>query len=198
LTYLFATSRLHFAYALGTTLFGALRIGATTILHERWPTPSTVAATMDLYKPTVVFSVPTLYHKLLETGLSQKAVFRTVRRYVSAGERLSPKIGAAWETATGRPVLDAMSCSELVHKIFTNTPTSHRAGSSGRPMPGVQVRLIDHDGAEVTNAGQTGGWKCTHHSCAPDTARSTRRPATLPIDHAIDLRTAGLPPGISI
>jgi 3-hydroxybenzoate/4-hydroxybenzoate---CoA ligase len=152
----FATSRLHFAYALGTTLFGALRIGATTILHERWPTPSTVAATMDLYKPTVVFSVPTLYHKLLETGLSQKAVFRTVRRYVSAGERLSPKIGAAWETATGRPVLDAMSCSELVHKIFTNTPTSHRAGSSGRPMPGVQVRLIDHDGAEVTNAGQTG------------------------------------------
>ena len=82
----FATSRLHFAYALGTTLFGALRIGATTILLERWPTPSTVAATMDLYKPTVVFSVPTLFHKLLETGLSEKAIFRTVRRYVSAGE----------------------------------------------------------------------------------------------------------------
>ena len=49
-----------------------------------------------------------------------------------------------------------MSCSELVHKIFSNTLASRRAGSSGRPVPGVEVRLIDQNGAEVKEAGRSG------------------------------------------
>jgi len=151
-----ATSRLHFAYALGTTLFGALRIGATTILHERWPTPATIAAMIGTHRPTIFLSVPTLYHKLLEAGLADGKAFATIRRCVSAGERLAPKIADEWQRATGTPILDAMSCSELIHKIFANTPSRRRAGASGRPMPGVKVRLIDPDGLEVTEAGRTG------------------------------------------
>ena len=151
----FATSRLNFAYALGA-MFGALRLGATIILHERWPTPASIAATVELYQPTIMLSVPTLFHKLIESGLAQKPSFRAVRCYVSAGERLSPRIGADWEKKTGRPIVDAMSCSELVHKIFSNTLALRRAGSSGRPLPGVEVRLIDQDGAEVTEAGRSG------------------------------------------
>ena len=152
----FATSRLHFAYALGATMFGALRLGATVILHERWPTPATIAALVELHRPTIVLSVPTLFHKLLESGLARKPAFRAVRCYVSAGERLSPRIGTDWEKTTSQPIVDAMSCSELVHKIFTNTLASRRAGSSGRPVPGVEVRLIDQDGAEVREAGRSG------------------------------------------
>jgi benzoate-CoA ligase len=152
----FATSRLNFAYALGATMFGALRLGATVILHERWPTPATIAATVELNQPTIVLSVPTLFHKLIESGLAQKPAFRAVRCYVSAGERLSPRIGADWEKITRQPIVDAMSCSELVHKIFSNSLASRRAGSSGRPVPGVEVRLIDQHGGEVREAGRSG------------------------------------------
>ena len=151
----FATSRLNFAYALGAT-FGALRLGATIILHERWPTPASIAATVELQQPTIVLSVPTLYHKLVESGLAQKPGFRAVRCYVSAGERLSPRISADWEKTTKQPVVDAMSCSELVHKIFSNTLASRRVGSSGQPVPGVEVRLVDADGVEVEGAGRSG------------------------------------------
>jgi acyl-coenzyme A synthetase/AMP-(fatty) acid ligase len=152
---LFATSRLNFAYALGAT-FGALRLGATVILHERWPTPATIASTVELQQPSIVLSVPTLFHKLVESGLAQKPAFSKVRCYVSAGERLPPRIGADWEKTTSQPIVDAMSCSELVHKIFSNTVTSRRAGSSGRPVPGVEVRLIDADGVEVKGPGRSG------------------------------------------
>jgi 3-hydroxybenzoate/4-hydroxybenzoate---CoA ligase len=152
---LFPTSRLNFAYALGA-MFGALRLGATLILHERWPTPPSIAATVELNRPSIVLSVPTLFHKLGESGFEPKSAFRAVRCYVSAGERLPPRIASEWERSTGRPVIDAMSCSELVHKVFTNTLSARRAGSSGRPVQGVDVRLIDHDGLEVTQPGRSG------------------------------------------
>jgi benzoate-CoA ligase len=152
---LFPTSRLNFAYALGA-MFGALRLGATLILHERWPTPPSIAATVELHWPSVVLSVPTLFHKLCESGFAPTSAFRAVRCYVSAGERLPPRIGTEWEKATGRPIVDAMSCSELVHKIFTNTLAARRVGSSGRPVRGVEVRLIDQDGSEITQPGRSG------------------------------------------
>lgn len=151
----FPTSRLNFAYALGA-MFGALRLGATLILHERWPTPPSIAATVELTRPSIVLSVPTLFHKLYESGFASKFAFRAVRCYVSAGERLAPRIGGEWEKATSRPIIDAMSCSELVHKIFTNTLAARRRGSSGRPVRGVDVRLIDQDGSEITEPGRSG------------------------------------------
>src|SRR4029077_5334450 len=117
-------------------MFGALRLGATLILHEGWPTPPSVAATVELNQPSIVLSVPTLFQRLCECGSPSKLAFRAVRCYVSAGERLPPQVGAEWEKASGRPIIDAMSCSELVHKIFANTLSARRAGSSGRPVPG--------------------------------------------------------------
>src|SRR5262249_61040047 len=131
-------------------------LGAPLILNERWPTPPSVAATVKLNRPSIVLSVPTLFHKLYECGFPSNLAFRAVRCYVSAGERLPPQIGAEWEKATGRPIIDAMSCSELVHKIFANTLSARRAGSSGRPVPGVEVRLIDKDGSEITRSGRSG------------------------------------------
>lgn len=151
----FPTSRLNFAYALGAT-FGALRLGATLILDESSPTAMTIASTVTRHRPSIVLSVPTLYHKLREAGVAREGAFRGVRCYVSAGERLPPRIATEWEEASGRPIIDAMSCSELVHKIFTNTLAARRAGSSGRPVTGVEVRLIDQDGREITQPGRSG------------------------------------------
>jgi acyl-coenzyme A synthetase/AMP-(fatty) acid ligase len=151
----FPTSRLNFAYALGA-MFGALRLGATLILDESWPSPTTIASTVGRHRPSIVLSVPTLYHKLCEAGLAQEDAFRRVRCYVSAGERLAPRIATEWEETAGRPIIDAMSCSELVHKIFTNTLSARRAGSSGRPVTGVEVRLIDRDGREITQPDRSG------------------------------------------
>jgi 3-hydroxybenzoate/4-hydroxybenzoate---CoA ligase len=151
----FATSRLNFSYALGT-MFGVLRIGATLVLHAPWPNAAAVAETVARHRPTIMLSVPALYHMLLDHGAAKIPGFAAVRCYVSAGERLPPKIAQAWAKATGVAPLDALGCSETVYKILTNTPAHCRAGSSGYPAPGAEVRLVGEDGAPIDGVDQPG------------------------------------------
>jgi 3-hydroxybenzoate/4-hydroxybenzoate---CoA ligase len=152
---LFATSRFHFAYAIGN-MFAALRLGATNILHEHWATVAGVAATVEKLSPTILLSVPALYHKLLDAGLPATSAFRALRHYVSAGERLPPKIWMDWEAASGLPILDGLGCSELVYMVIGNSPGMRRPGSSGIAMPSVELRLVDENDTVISAPGQTG------------------------------------------
>lgn len=152
---LFATSRFHFAYAIGN-MFAALRMGATNVLLERWATVESVAATVERFAPNILLSVPAVYHRLLDAGLPPTPAFCKVRWYVSAGERLPPQIWNGWETASGQPILDGLGCSELVYMVIGNTPDVRRPGSSGLAMPGVELRIVDDAGAPVAEAGATG------------------------------------------
>ena len=144
----FATSRFHFAYAIGN-MFASLRMGAGNILLERWATAPSVAETVERLKPTVLLSVPAVYHRLLEAGLAGTAPFRALRHFVSAGERMPPQIWNVWEEAGGHPILDGLGCSECVYMIIGNTPSRRKPGSSGDAMPGVELRIVDDSGAPV-------------------------------------------------
>ena len=152
---LFATSRFHFAYAIGN-MFAGLRMGAGNILLERWATAQSVAETVARFKPTVLLSVPAVYHRLLEAGLAATAPFRALRHYVSAGERMPPQIWTAWEQASGHPILDGLGCSECVYMIIGNAPARRKPGSSGHAMPSVQLRIVDEGGALVSAADTPG------------------------------------------
>jgi benzoate-CoA ligase len=152
---LFATSRFHFAYAIGN-MFAGLRMGAGNILLERWATVDNVRETVERFKPTVMLSVPAVYHRLLEAGLAKTAPFRALRHFVSAGERLPPQIWAAWERDSGHPILDGLGCSECVYMIIGNTIERRRPGSSGEAMPSVELRIVDDEGAIVSAPGTAG------------------------------------------
>lgn len=152
---LFATSRFHFAYAIGN-MFAALRMGASNILLERWATAESVAGTVERFKPTVLLSVPAVYHRLLDANLPETAPFRALRWYVSAGERMPPQIWNAWQAASGHPILDGLGASECVYMIIGNTPSRSRPGSSGVASPGVELRIVDEAGA-VIEAPDTSG-----------------------------------------
>lgn len=145
---LFATSRFHFAYAIGN-MFAGLRMGASNILLERWATVDNVRETVVRFKPTVMLSVPAVYHRLLEAGLASTAPFRALRHLVSAGERLPPQIWTAWEETSGHPILDGLGCSECVYMIIGNTPERRKPGSSGHAMPSVELRIVDDRGALI-------------------------------------------------
>jgi benzoate-CoA ligase len=152
---LFATSRFHFAYAIGN-MFAGLRMGAGNILLERWATAQNVQDTVTRFRPTVLLSVPAVYHRLLEAGLAKSAPFRALRHFISAGERLPPKIWTAWEAASGLPILDGLGCSECVYMIIGNTPSRRKPGSSGHAMPSVELRIVD-DGGVAIGAADTPG-----------------------------------------
>ena len=130
-------------------MFAALRMGAGNILLERWATAPSVADAVERFKPSVLLSVPAVYHRLLEAGLAKTAPFRALRHFVSAGERMPPQIWTAWEDAGGHPILDGLGCSECVYMIIGNTPTRRKPGSSGQAMPSVELRIVDAAGTVI-------------------------------------------------
>jgi benzoate-CoA ligase family protein len=147
---LFGSSKLFFAYTLGNCLFGSFRLGATTVLYDGWPDAKTVAETLRRYRPTVVFSVPTLYRNMLGEGVAaSEPAFRGVRHYVSAGERLPEALWHGWRAATGVEILDGMGTSETIYMLLSNRPGQVRPGSSGTATPGTELKLADGDGRDV-------------------------------------------------
>jgi acyl-coenzyme A synthetase/AMP-(fatty) acid ligase len=124
-------------------------------LLERWATAPSVAETVERFKPTVMLSVPAVYHRLLDADLAPTPAFRALRHYVSAGERLPPQIWSAWETAGGHPILDGLGCSELLYMVIGNTPHRRRPGSSGLAMPSVELRIVDEAGTAPSCSSST-------------------------------------------
>ena len=111
---LYASSKLFFAYALGNSLFAGLRAGATVILDRQWPDPERVLAMVAQHRPTLVFCVPTLYSKMLQSGAAQQLAGQGIRHFVSAGEALPAPVRRAWRDATGRSIVSGYGTSETL------------------------------------------------------------------------------------
>ena len=127
---------LFFSYPQANSLFAGLKIGATVILDPQWPTAASVAATAARMRPSVFFSVPSLYRNLLQAGLAPALAATGIRRCVSAGEALPPSLRQAWRDATGLGLVDGYGTSETQVLVLTA-----EAGEDGlRPSPGVEVR----------------------------------------------------------
>ena len=144
----FSTSRLFFAYALGNALLIPLFAGGRTFLHPGWPDVAITADVVRAFRPTLFFSVPTFYARLLAADLPP-GTFSSVRACVSAGERLPGEIYSAWRDRFGVEILDGVGATETIFMVLSNRPGRSRPGSAGLPVPGTEVRLLDAEGREV-------------------------------------------------
>jgi benzoate-CoA ligase family protein len=143
-----ATSKLFFAYALGNALLIPCYAGAATWLDPAWPDTESVSAALETFQPTLFFSVPTFYGRLLRANL-RPDTFRSVRACVSAGERLPAELYEAWRARFGVEILDGLGASETIFMVLSNRPGKSRAGSAGVPVPGTEARLLDAEGHAV-------------------------------------------------
>ena len=144
----FVTSRLFFAYGIDHGLLAPLATGATSIVTPDAPEAAAVADLVQREKPTAMFSVPTMYRRLLAELPGRLAVFAGVRRFVSAGERLSTSLVAQWRKATGGEILNLYGMSETFSACMVTLPGTSDGRRTGRPLPGVQVRLVNERGGE--------------------------------------------------
>ncbi len=154
---IFATSKLFFAYALGNALLIPLYCRASAYLLRGWPDSASVERVMGEYRPTLFFSVPTFYSRLLRAEIPRDC-FRSVRHCVSAGERLPAEIYGAWRERFGVEILDGIGATETVFMALSNRPGATRAGSTGVPVPGTDARILDADGAAVADGQQGVLW----------------------------------------
>jgi benzoate-CoA ligase len=136
----FASSKLFFAYPQTNALFAGLKLGAAVILDPQWPTASSVVATVAAQRPTVLFSVPSLYRNLLHEGtLAQQIAHHGVRLCVSAGEALPAQLRLAWLEQTSLPIVDGYGASETLVLVMLARDGTHGFA----PSPGVDVQPLD-------------------------------------------------------
>ena len=145
----FSAAKLFFAYGLGNALSFPLSVGATTVLLSERPTPASVCRILRQYRPTIFYGVPTLYSALLASPELPKREELNLRRCTSAGEALPPDVGRRWLEHTGVDILDGLGSTEMLHIFLSNRPGDVRYGTSGKPVPGYDIRLVDEDGKAV-------------------------------------------------
>jgi 4-hydroxybenzoate-CoA ligase len=145
-----SAAKLFFAYGLGNALTFPMSVGATTILNSERPTPAAMFALMNKYNPSIFFGVPTLFSAMLnDEALKAERGGRRLRICTSAGEALPESVGNAWKARFGVDILDGVGSTELLHIFLSNAPDDIKYGSSGRPVPGYRVRLVNEAGADV-------------------------------------------------
>jgi benzoate-CoA ligase family protein len=147
----FSTTKLFHAYGLGNNLSFPYWAGATTVLSPGRPTPDAIFDAVARTKPTLFFSVPTLYNAMLLADGA--ADFSSVRLCVSAAEPLPADVWHRWHERHARVILDGIGSTEMLHIYCSNRLDVLKPGSSGRPVPGYEVRLVGDDGGVVEGAG---------------------------------------------
>ena len=146
----FSAAKLFFAYGLGNAMSFPMSIGASAVLLPERPTPEAVFRTLKQHQPTVFFGVPTLYAGMLAypEGTRNNSSAR-LRLCVSAGEALPAEVGKAFRDKFGVDVLDGVGSTEMLHQYVCNSPGAVKYGTSGKPVPGYEVRLVDEHGCDV-------------------------------------------------
>jgi benzoate-CoA ligase len=139
----FSAAKLFFAYGLGNALTFPLAVGATTVLMAERPTPAAVAKRLTAHRPTIFYGVPTLYAAMLaspDLPAKRDVGFRVC---VSAGEALPENIGKRWTAHYGVEILDGIGSTEMLHIFLSNRPGAVRYGTTGVPVPGYALRILD-------------------------------------------------------
>jgi 2-aminobenzoate-CoA ligase len=135
-----------FTFGLGGLVLFPLRVGAASILLEK-AAPDDLLAGISRFAATISFTAPTAYRAML--GKLAERDISTLRKSVSAGEALPKATFEAWLAATGIKILDGIGATEMLH-IFIGSPESEiRPGSTGKPVPGYEARIVDDHGADV-------------------------------------------------
>jgi benzoate-CoA ligase family protein len=145
------------AYGLGNSLTFPFAVGASAVLEPtRPPTPNRIAQIVAEEAPTLLFCVPTFYAALLAAANLPPDAFASVRLAVSAGEALPADLFLRFRDRFGLEILDGIGSSEMTHIFISNRAGEVRPGTSGRPVAGYRLRLLDDEGAEVTEPGAPG------------------------------------------
>ena len=145
----FSAAKLFFAYGHGNGMHFPLWLGATTILFDGRPTPDTIFDTIEKYKPTIYFGVPTLYGAQLLSMEQNSPDLSSVRVCVSAGEALPPDLFKRWKEKTGLTILDGIGSTEILHIFISNRIDDYCLGSSGRMVPGYEAKILGDNGHPV-------------------------------------------------
>jgi 2-aminobenzoate-CoA ligase len=138
---------LAFTFGLGGLAIFPLRFGATATLLEN-ASPAHMIDIIESYKATISFTSPTAYRAMM-AAMDDGADLSSLRMAVSAGETLPAPVFDEWTRKTGKPILDGIGTTELLHIFISNRLEDAAPGATGRPVTGYEAKIVDDDLTDV-------------------------------------------------
>ena len=138
---------LAFTFGLGGLAIFPLRFGATATLLEN-ASPANMIEIIETYKATISFTSPTAYRAMM-AAMDEGADLSSLRMAVAAGETLPAPVFEEWTRRTGKPILDGIGTTELLHIFISNRVGDAAPGATGRPVAGYEARVVDDEMNEV-------------------------------------------------
>lgn len=138
---------LAFTFGLGGLAVFPLRFGAAAALLEQASPPNMIEI-IQKHRATVCFTAPTAYRVMLK-AMADGADLSSLRAAVSAGETLPAPVYEDWMQKTGKPMLDGIGATEMLHIFITNRFDDHRPACTGRPVTGYEAKIVGEDMAEL-------------------------------------------------
>jgi len=138
---------LAFTFGLGGLAIFPLRFGATATLLET-ASPANMIEIIETHKATICFTAPTAYRAMMR-AMDEGADLSTLRCAVSAGETLPAPVFDEWREKTGKPMLDGIGATEMLHIFITNRFDDAKAACTGRPVTGYEARVVDDEMNEM-------------------------------------------------
>jgi benzoate-CoA ligase family protein len=142
---IYSVAKMPFAYGLGNTLYMPMSVGAAAILSDA-ANAFDIIADIQTYRPTVLFGIPGIYAGILSVHEIAPLDPTSLRLCLSAAEQLPPTIWLKWREMYGLEICEGIGTTELLHIFLSNRPGACRPGTSGRPVPGYDVRVVDDRG----------------------------------------------------
>lgn len=134
---------LAFTFGLGGLAIFPLRFGAAAALLENASPPNMVEI-IEKYRATISFTAPTAYRAML-AAMDEGADLSSLRIAVSAGETLPGPVFEDWTKKTGKPILDGIGATEMLHIFISNRLDDRHPATTGRPMTGYEAKIVDKD-----------------------------------------------------
>jgi 2-aminobenzoate-CoA ligase len=138
---------LAFTFGLGGLAIFPLRFGAAAALLENASPPNMIEI-IEKYRATVCFTAPTAYRAMLK-AMEEGADLSSLRAAVSAGETLPAPVFEEWTQKTGKPILDGIGSTEMLHIFITNRFDDAHPATTGRPVSGYEAKIVDGEMKEV-------------------------------------------------
>jgi benzoate-CoA ligase family protein len=145
----FSVPKMFFAYGFGNSVTFPFSVGVTTLLLPGQPKPAAIFETIERFRPSVFFGLPTLYTSLTKADGAAATDFSSLRMALSAAEVLSAEVFNGWKKLTGLEIVEGLGSTEVLHIYLSNRADRIKLGAAGLRVPGYEVTLRDKDGCEV-------------------------------------------------
>jgi benzoate-CoA ligase family protein len=151
----YSVPKLFFAFGLGNSLFFPLAVGASAVIDPEPPSPARTGELLQANRPTLFFAPPGFCAAMADSDVPAGSL-DSVRATVTAGETLPAEVMRRFTTRFGTEMLDGIGSTEALHIFCSNHPGDVRAGWTGRPVEGYDLKLLAEDGAEITTPHTSG------------------------------------------